>query len=546
VFFAAAVLISGSIAAAQAPALSLTPEETRWIREHHNVQLGVDPAWPPFSFIGKDGRHQGIDAEILQLVAARTGLQFELVPTQSWSETEARVLARHVELVPGVAETAERAQHVLFTRPYLSPPAAVIMREEAPFWVGLRSLLGHRVAAAKNYVTTEYLQHEYPELTFVLTDNLREALDLVAHRRADAVLGNLVTASHLIKTNGFTNLKIVGLLDRRFELRLAVQKDQPELHAILDKTLATITERERFAILDRWISVNLEDAINWALLRRVGTWVLLVGGGLVAAGLIWNRKLARELAERRKVEARLEVANTSLQKLNDDRRMLMNTVAHDLNGPLGVIAMSCDFLRPHLSSESIGAHRDLDGIRLSAERMISLVDNLLSAETIERGERKLSTEPILCGRIFADAVDRHRRLAEVKKISLEYAARAGEAARLRGDPTALSQVAENLIGNALKFTPPEGRIAVVLEAAGPAVQLVVTDSGPGVRPEERSQLFQKFVRLSAQPTGGENSNGLGLAIVKLLVTAMDGEIRYDDAPGGGAQFTVTFPRVEES
>lgn len=546
--FCIAASLAGIGRGAEGPKpIAFTPEQARWIKQHPEVRLGADPAWPPFSFIGKDGRHQGIDAEILQLVAERVGIRFVLVPAKSWAETEALALAHELDVTSSTAITEERAKALDFTRPYISTPVAVVMREDAPFWIGLRSLAGRTVATPRGHVTTEFLEREYPELKLRLVDDLGAALELVAGGEADAAVSNLVAVSHLIKTRGLRNLKVAGLMKERFDLRLAVRNDQPELLAILDKALATITEREELAIVERWIGVNIEDAINWRLIRTLGTWVALVGGGIFGAGFLWNRRLARELAERRKVEAalreneaQLRTANAGLRSLNDDRRTMMNMVAHDLNGPLTALTLAVGQARDQTLPES-PVLRDLDEIKHAAERMGRLVGDLLSAEAIERGERMLRRVPVDLGALVRSVMSRLARTAVAKEIALDFSDRGTGGARVEGDPSALDQVIENLIGNAVKFTPGGGRVEVAMEGDGPHVRLTFSDTGPGVRAEDRPRLFVKFARLSARPTGGETSNGLGLAIVRMLTAAMGGDVAYEDAPGGGARFVVTLP-----
>ena len=539
--------LAGSVRAA-VEKIVLSPEEARWVATHPRVRLGVDPAWPPFSFIGKDGRHQGIDAEILQLLSDRIGITFDLVPTDSWSQTEAMVADHLLEVVPGTSETAERAKNLNFTQPYFSPPMAVIMRDDAPFWVGLHALDGHRVAAARGYVATAYLQREFPEIPLELVNNAGEALELVARWRADAFVGNLVTASHLIRTQGLTNLKIVGLTELDFDLRLAVKKDEPELLSILNKALATLSEHDRHAIVERWISVNVEDALNWHLIRRIAKWILLPLAGILLATFFWNRRLARELIERRKVEAalrtresELEAANASLKQLGEDRRMLMNMLAHDLNGPLSVLLMSCEFLRGQIPPEAKTALRDLNGMQMATDRMANLVKNLLDAESIEHGSRKMRVDNYPLGIIVAGVVEGLQRLALGKRIALTSTDVTRGKGRARCDSGAVEQIIANLVSNALKFTPAGGKVRAEVDVTGDTIRIAVEDSGPGIPLADRGKLFGKFARLPPQPTGAEHSNGLGLAIVRLLARAMQGEVEYQDASAGGARFVVTLP-----
>jgi signal transduction histidine kinase len=108
----------------------------------------------------------------------------------------------------------------------------------------------------------------------------------------------------------------------------------------------------------------------------------------------------------------------------------------------------------------------------------------------------------------------------------------------------LQQVLNNLIGNAVKYSPYDREVVVEVEPArGGSLVVRVRDHGPGITPDEMPRLFQKYVCLSARPTGGEQSTGLGLAIVKQLVTAMNGTVRCESKPGEGSVFIATLPAV---
>jgi two-component system sensor histidine kinase/response regulator len=125
-------------------------------------------------------------------------------------------------------------------------------------------------------------------------------------------------------------------------------------------------------------------------------------------------------------------------------------------------------------------------------------------------------------------------------------------AAVRGnvDPSAVEQVLDNLLSNATKFSNRGGTVEISVRrddgARPPAVVLSVRDDGPGFSEEDREHLFERFVRLSARPTGGEPSTGLGLSIAKRLVELMGGEIALVSSPGQGAEFVVTLPALEAS
>jgi len=114
----------------------------------------------------------------------------------------------------------------------------------------------------------------------------------------------------------------------------------------------------------------------------------------------------------------------------------------------------------------------------------------------------------------------------------------------RADASAFDQVLDNLLSNALKFSPPGKTIEVTIRPAGRAVECQVSDEGPGFTAEDKMLMFHRYKRLSARPTAGEPSTGLGLSIVRKLVLAMNGELLFQSEAGKGAVFTVRLPAQE--
>jgi signal transduction histidine kinase len=135
-------------------------------------------------------------------------------------------------------------------------------------------------------------------------------------------------------------------------------------------------------------------------------------------------------------------------------------------------------------------------------------------------------------------LERYQPHAEHKRITMLSSI---EPAWVIGDRIRIQEIIDNLVSNAVKYTPHGGEVRVLLARRGNVVRLVVSDTGPGFTEEDKKKLFKKFQRLSARPTGGESSTGLGLAIVKKLVELMEGTIWLESQPGEGAIFYVELP-----
>jgi signal transduction histidine kinase len=298
-------------------------------------------------------------------------------------------------------------------------------------------------------------------------------------------------------------------------------------------------------------------AIVLFLNHAVSLWPLVAGEGWLGAYLytglwtatawlgafmIYRAERDAFIARLRLQEQRDELAatNAHLERLNQEKNDLMAIAAHDLRSPLmgmtTLLAMAADDASRAWSA-GVSTLRTLEQ---SGRDMAALVTRVLDAHQTDDRLGQLSVVPGDIAPLVTHAMAPQAAVARAKGISLVVAADAPCVAM--HDPQALGRVIDNLVSNAIKFSPPGAsvRVAVVPgeDGAGPRIQ--VTDGGPGISEAERPRLFRKFARLRAKPTGGESSSGLGLYIVKRLVDAMGGSIDVTSADGGGATFTVTL------
>jgi len=522
--------------------IQLTPEEIAWIDSHPVLRLGCDPAWPPYSFRNANGELQGIDVDFFACLKKRLGITFEPIATQSWKETARKIPTGEVDVVSGLGRTEEREKYLLFTSSYTSTSLAVITRQEAPFLTSMHDLKNVTLASPRGYISTEKLIKDYPNLPLIQTATVLDALTLVSRGRADMTVENLAVTSYFIKSGGLTNLKIAGIADYHFDLCFGVRKDWPELRSILQKGLDSISQAERREMLEHWTAVEYFPHPDWSRIWKIGAGFLFAALAVFAMFARWNRRLACELVERRKTEAALTTANDRLQALNREKDRFMGMAAHDLNNPLTAIIMKCAVfeMQEDFSRESV--HEFLPSVQNYLQRMSQLVKNLLNADRMEHGQIRLQVQALDLSALARETVESMRPCAECKDIRIEFAAPPFPV-RVKADRDATLQVLENLISNAIKFTPPGKTVAVrVVERDGVA-RFEVQDQGPGISEEDRPKLFGKYVTLSARPTANEPSNGLGLSIARNLVESMKGAIRCESKTGEGALFVVEFPAL---
>lgn len=236
----------------------------------------------------------------------------------------------------------------------------------------------------------------------------------------------------------------------------------------------------------------------------------------------------------------IERTNAELVRVNELKSTFLGIATHDLRGLIGNIRMIADLLVDsgiHLTeAEHTALLRD---IGIQSTHMLSLLDNLLDVTRIEAGKLELRFESFHLRTFLEQLVHRHIMMATPKgtKVVLKELPNM----EITADPVRVRQVIDNLVSNAVKYSPPGSTVQLGVDVVRHGCRIWVRDEGPGITAEDRTELFKDFAKLSAKPTGGEKSVGLGLAIARRIVAAHGGEIGVDSEPGQGAKFWFLIP-----
>ncbi|AOM78987.1 GAF domain-containing sensor histidine kinase [Pedobacter steynii] len=235
------------------------------------------------------------------------------------------------------------------------------------------------------------------------------------------------------------------------------------------------------------------------------------------------------------IELRL-ASRTSIAQHNQ----ILNTTAHDLKNPLTTIPVRADLIKMKKDNPEM-VDTLCDQIKIASLNMVRIIDELLQVGSIEAGKIHLLLIRVNASFLVSNVVSMNLPLAERKNQTLHFSYE--KDLYVSADEGKLTEIVDNLVNNAIKYSPMGTNIFVrVKETADHKVIIEVEDEGLGLTTEDKSKLYQRFTRLSAQPTGGENSTGLGLSIVKVLVEAHEGTISAEsEGQGKGCKFIVELP-----
>ena len=355
-------------------------------------------------------------------------------------------------------------------------------------------------------------------------------------------------------------LKLKPASDNSFLLaRLKVVEDE-----ISQRELIISTEKldlqllaQKSEIEKQQLKLKLTEEQITAERRRSDNVVLMIlfvtffiGGILTALFLIRQRLLNRQLRIQNEVilrtkakitEAnnRLEIQNRELQELSAEKDSLMGIVAHDLRTPLSHISGFARLIG--MEGTLTPVQKDyVDRISKTVDHGYRLVSDLLNLNNFKSTDEKPQLNEISIKDFAETLFSNYSKVADEKKISLNIQM-SGETTFIT-DTMLLTRILENLVSNALKFSPLNSVVTVEFSANSNQLTIIVSDSGPGFTEEDISGMFRQFKKLSARPTAGEPSNGLGLAILKRITNKLGGSVELISQPRQSAVFRVIIPK----
>lgn len=306
--------------------------------------------------------------------------------------------------------------------------------------------------------------------------------------------------------------------------------------------LSVVTEARRHVLLWLGAAAVVALGLTMFLTRRITSPVRALSRA--AERLAAGDRMARTGIERDDELGQLarsfDRMAEALQKLDQMKSDFIAHVSHELRTPLTAMRLSLANLQDGVAGPLTPKQLDVAArLRQDMERLIRMVNELLDVARLEAGE-ELAQDRVDLAAVVRDAVAMLEPLARERKVGIAFSTD-GEAV-VRGDRAKLIRVATNLLDNAVKFSPPDGTVEIVVRSDGESVRLVVEDRGPGIDPARIGQVFDRFSNL-VPPSGVKPPGaGLGLHLARKIVELHGGSIRAENREGGGARFVVTLAR----
>jgi signal transduction histidine kinase len=551
----------------------------------------------PFIYYGENGKVQGIELNIMEGFGKYLKDHYEIdlkvnwVESKSFTDTYQRIATAKVEGTFGASAfsiTEDRKSQLSFSPPYMADITVLVSSKNVPvaksqgeFLVKFSKLTAITIQGTtyekdlfklREDLGIQFKINYIPSFDNILhtiekTDNAFGFIDLPVYMMMFNENPSInVQRQNLfpIKREGYSIIYPLGgswgaPLDEYFrsdEFANSIKKIVPKY---LDRDVYQFIENlsiqpdDPVNLLNKEKEIQYRDLIEKSNKLIAGTRVQNILIVLTAISLTMlviivimykkrNDQKEKIEAQRQSIEKssiQLQKRNEHLMVIDDEKNNLIKILAHDLRTPINHVQGLAQVLQLEASALSADQKDIIQKITDASLRLNKMITNILDIDSLENNRIKIFIESVKISPLLSQVVKSFEKQAAKKNIALSYQSN-DEVIEIKGDPLFLTQVFENLVSNALKFSPSGKSVEVILERIESRVRIVVQDHGPGLTAEDLQLVFRKFAKLSAKPTASEGSTGLGLSIVKKFVELMQGRVWCESQPNESTKFIVEF------
>ena len=533
---------------------SLTGEEKFWLEKHGSIRIGfLNNDAAIFSMDEETGKLTGMLAEYISYAKGCLGnqrLEFDIQEYDDYNEMLQALQDHEIDMIFYVGRNPDLAEKKGYTLTNTAWTYSLMAVTDEKYF---NENEAYSVAVVKEHeALKQHIAFSYPQWKLIDCDSLADATDMVLHQKADCFL---MGTSQALKYDNNRDFKSIPLT-KTMEACFAVRSGEGTLLSILNKTLKTMPSdmlTSTLAIYDSTADkVTFYDFVKDNMLAFFAT-AGFFGLSIIAMILVFLRKA-------RKAEAAAKLAANDTQKLNDKleialkkaedaslaKTRFLNNMSHDIRTPMNVILGYAQLMEDELKGKDMPETSEhLEKLKQSGNLLLSIINNVLDMAKIESGKMEINENYGRIGAIRQSLFEIFEDEAKKKNLALHYTINV-EHEHILTDTTKVKEIFVNILGNAIKYTPPGGSVIMSVEELPcnePGYIIVrnrVSDTGIGMSEDFLTEIFEAFTREQNTTKSKIAGTGLGMSIVKKYVDLLGGTIEVESELGKGSTFTVTL------
>ncbi|PHR71779.1 MAG: hypothetical protein COA66_08575 [Arcobacter sp.] len=297
-----------------------TEKERQFLTNKQRINFCIDPDWMPYEKIDNN-KHIGMSSDYIKLIQERLPIPLKLIKTSSWSNSLEYAKKRRCDMFPLIMDTKERSKYLNFSEVLLEVPLIIATRFNQGFINKITDIPKEKIGITRNYAYAKILKEKYPFLELIEVSSVEDGLEKVKDGEIFGYIGSLYSVAYVIQNKYIENLKISGKFDEKWKLSVGSRNDETLLNDIFNKIIADISQKNKTAIKNKWISVNYQNAVDYTMITQLSVVFLII-----LSSIFYKNRSVKSINEK------LTLANMEIkdkQEMVDKYVLILNT---DLRG----------------------------------------------------------------------------------------------------------------------------------------------------------------------------------------------------------------------
>jgi signal transduction histidine kinase/ActR/RegA family two-component response regulator len=532
----------------------LSETEKQYIIDHNQLYFPVTKnGFPPY-IITKGFTNiteRGFAIDLIAIAQQKLGIIFKPVFVDTFNLAIEAVKNEHADFFVQVEKSENKNGEYNYSVPYLKSSYSIIYRHDYSLTHNINDLSHEKIAVVADFNATILLKRQYPNATFIVFSTIEEAINAVSQAEASIFIGRSLTSAYIIKQQSLSNLTTQPLGDSNLDAQFtfATLKANKSLITLFNRTINSITADQFDDLYAKWSkSAFTENNAQQELdvVYQQASYILSITFVVILIIFwVYHRQRQTQKLVQKKVENALTAAEKARNEAEESAKAKITFLArmsHEIRTPMnGVLGMAEALTFTQLDANQQELLGTLNG---SARNLLSLLNDVLDFSKMDAGKLTLEAVPVNFHLLIKNIMSSFSHIKRLETLKLHYHVDDKITHNYLTDPTRITQVLNNLISNAIKFTE-DGQITVSITHVEQVVdhgttidtvQISIKDTGIGITKEQQPFLFTPFKQADNDVTRKYGGTGLGLSICHEIVTAMGSTITLESTPNVGSNF----------
>ncbi len=492
----------------------LNTKELSYIKKKKIIKICVNPNWEPIEFV-KNNEPKGISMDILNIVFDSAGLKYKYIKTSSWKQSQLYLKEKKCDILPSAVDTKKRELFANFTKPYASFNLIIVTKKDKPLVQNIENIVNKTMSRKKGSALIEIFRKKYPGIHIIETKDNKEAFEDVENGKAYFTIATLPVLSYYKNMYDSNDLQIAGYLGKKYNLSVAVRKDDPILLSIIQKELNKIPKSVKNIIFQKWIGKNFEKKVQYDKLWKFAIIVFIVIFILIVRNIItrkYNKKLEISVKE---IEKELEEKQKQLLQQSRLAQMgeMLSMIAHQWRQPLSAISSTSSTMLLKAKLNKLDKELVMELSSKINEYSQHLSETINDFRNFFKSDKKQDTTNFSV--MIDNVISIVNPSLESKKIKVIKELNYKDS--FKTYPNELKQVMLNLIKNAedalVESSKENPYIKVKTYKKDNKAILEISDNAGGIPKDIMSKIFDPYFSTKTKKDG----TGLGLYMSKMII-----------------------------